>query len=227
MPEPELLDAETPLGPGRFHLSWPGASSTGVLVVGHGAGGGVGATDIVAARQAAYELGWVVALYEQPWKVAGGRVAPAPPRLDVGWLAGMETLTTALGERGITTAADGVPLVLGGRSAGARVACRTAEQLGAAGVLCLAFPLHPPGRPEKSRAFELLGAGVPRLVVQGERDPFGRPEEYGEVLAEANGGVRLVPVPGDHSLRSAPPVRAAVGEWLGSLPGMLRRGSVL
>jgi predicted alpha/beta-hydrolase family hydrolase len=126
-----------------------------------------------------------VALVEQPWRVAGKRLAPAPRTLDAGW----RELWPALGK-------EGAPVVAGGRSAGARVACRTAEELGAHAALALAFPLHPPGKPERSRAEELLGAGVPTLVVQGGRDPFGRPEEFPARLPE---GMELVTVPyGDH-----------------------------
>ncbi|NUK39141.1 hydrolase, partial [Streptomyces lunaelactis] len=135
-----------------------------------------------------------VALVEQPWRVAGKKVAPAPRTLDVGW-------------RGVWPLLEkpGLPVVSGGRSAGARVACRTAQELGAVGVLALSFPLHPPGRPEKSRAEELLGAGVPTLVVQGGNDPFGKPEEF------PDGAYELVEVPyGDHGF--AVPKRAGMQE---------------
>ena len=116
----------------------------------------------MASASAAASLGWSVALVEQPWRVRGRRIAEAPKRLDAAWLDVLATL-------------DGTPLVTGGRSAGARVACRTAAQVGADAVVCLAFPLHPPGRPERSRLPELEGVGVPVLVVQGSRDPFGVP----------------------------------------------------
>jgi predicted alpha/beta-hydrolase family hydrolase len=142
-----------------------------------------------------------VALVEQPWRVAGKKLAPAPRTLDVGWRG----LWPAL-------AAPGLPVVAGGRSAGARVACRTAAGLGAHAVLALSFPLHPPGRPEKSRAAELLGAGVPTLVVQGGNDPFGRPDEFPEEFRQesAQGPYELVEVPyGDHGF--AVPKRAPVG----------------
>ena len=96
-----------------------------------------------------------------------------------------------------------MPLYLGGRSAGARVACRTATELGAAGVVCLAFPLHLPGRPEKSRVEELLAPTVPRLVLQGTNDSFGRPEEIRAAVGDAP-GIELVELPGaDHSYRTA------------------------
>lgn len=133
-----------------------------MLALGHGAGGGVDAWDLLAARAAALDLGWRVVLVEQPWRLRGARVADAPSRLDQGWLEVLQTLRAKT-------------LVVGGRSAGARVACRTSAELGAAGVVCLAFPLHPPGRPEVSRLPELLLPTVPVLVVQGERDAFGVP----------------------------------------------------
>jgi predicted alpha/beta-hydrolase family hydrolase len=150
--------------------------------VSHGAGGGVDARDLQALARVLPAHGVSVALVEQPWRVAGKRVAPAPKTLDVGW-------------RGVwpALAEPGLPVISGGRSAGARVACRTATELGALAVLALSFPLHPPGRPEKSRADELLGAGVPTLVVQGGNDPFGRPEEF------PPGSYEIVEVPyGDH-----------------------------
>ena len=133
-------------------------------MLGHGAGGGIDAPDLLAARDAAVRLGLQVVLVEQPWRVAGRRVAEAPARLDTAWLAVLAALPPA----------DG-PLLLGGRSAGARVACRTADELGADGVLALAFPLRPPGRPDRDRGDELRRPSCPRLVVQGERDAFGVP----------------------------------------------------
>ncbi|MGW2212179.1 alpha/beta hydrolase family protein [Streptomyces sp. NPDC001781] len=161
-----------------------------VLAAGHGAGGGIEARDLQALATALPAHGVSVALVEQPWRVAGRKVAPAPRTLDSGWRGVWPALTRA-----------GLPVISGGRSAGARVACRTATELGARAVLALSFPLHPPGRPERSRADELLGAGVPTLVVQGGNDPFGRPEEF------PADGFELVEVPcGDHSL--AVPKRA-------------------
>ncbi|MGN7142296.1 alpha/beta hydrolase family protein, partial [Streptomyces pseudogriseolus] len=136
--------------------------------------------------------GVTVALVEQPWRVAGKKVAPAPKTLDTGWRGVWPALT-----------APGLPVISGGRSAGARVACRTARELGARAVLALSFPLHPPGRPEKSRARELLDAGVPTLVVQGGNDPFGKPAEFPE------GGHELVEVAqADHGF--AVPKRAGL-----------------
>jgi predicted alpha/beta-hydrolase family hydrolase len=174
-----ITPAHTPSGPAHLHLELP-AAPLGVLVLGHGAGGGVEAPDLLAARDGALASGWGVVRVVQPWRVAGKRVAEAPPRLDAAWLAAVGSLELD------------VPLVLGGRSAGARVACRTASELGAVGVLCLAFPLHPPSRPERSRLPELRVPTVPRLVVQGTRDAFGTPEP--------EPGVEVHPVAGaDHS----------------------------
>ncbi|MFG2980604.1 alpha/beta family hydrolase [Streptomyces sp. NPDC048258] len=162
---------DTPAGEAR--ITWHTAREARlVLAVSHGAGGGVEARDLQALAAALPPRGVTVALVEQPWRVAGKKVAAAPKVLDEGWRG----LWPAL-------AGPGLPVVAGGRSAGARVACRTAAGLGAAAVLALAFPLHPPGRPEKSRAEELLGAGLPTLVVQGGRDAFGRPEEFPERAA--------------------------------------------
>jgi uncharacterized protein len=169
------------------------------LALGHGAGGGIGAPDLVAAAEVANELGVSVALVEQPYRVAGRRSQAPAKQLDAAWTAVMEQLPLG-----------GLPLITGGRSAGARVACRTAEATGAAAVLCLAFPEHPPGRPEKSRQDELDAVTVPVLVVQGERDPFGRPQ--------ATDHAEVVVVPGDHSLKAdLDAVKAAVRDWLESL----------
>ncbi|MFE8016019.1 alpha/beta family hydrolase [Streptomyces antibioticus] len=184
-----------PTGAGDARVIWhPAARPRLVLALGHGAGGGVEARDLQALARVLPGHGVTVALVEQPWRVAGRKVAPAPKTLDTGW-------------RGIwpAVAEPGLPVISGGRSAGARVACRTAGELGAHAVLALGFPLHPPGRPEKSRAAELLGAGVPTLVVQGGNDTFGRPAEFPEGVYE------LVEVPhGDHGL--AVPKRAAIGQ---------------
>jgi predicted alpha/beta-hydrolase family hydrolase len=193
---------ETPHGPARVHVH-PAGDARGALVLGHGAGGGVTAPDLVAATEAALAEGVSVALVEQPYRVAGRR-SPAPAgQLDTAWTAVVDHL------------AFGLPLVVGGRSIGARVACRTADRTGAAGVLCLAFPLHPPGRPEKSRLAELEAVTVPVLVVQGERDPFGMPPP---------GPVRTVArVPGDHGLKAdLAAVHEAVRAWLQSIANSLR-----
>ncbi len=176
------LSIDTPRGPAEVHLTDPAGPPVSQLVLGHGAGGGVHAPDLTRVHDAAVAAGVRVALVTQPYRVAGRR-APAPaPHLDEAWTAAV---------RGI--AVPGLPLLLGGRSSGARVACRTAPGLGAAGVLALAFPLHPPGRPDRSRADE-LPAALPTLVVNGDRDPFGVP------TATAN--VEVVVRPGaTHDLR--------------------------
>src|SRR5699024_5343942 len=120
-----------------------------------------------------------VVRYEQPWRVAGRKIAPRPAALDAGWLAATEQVAALAGR---------LPLIVGGRSAGARVACRTADTVGAAGVVCLAFPLHPPGRPERTRVAELLQATVPVLVLQGERDTFGTADDVRASITEAAPG---------------------------------------
>ncbi len=199
----------TPLGPARVHTTDGG--NRGTLVLGHGAGGGLGSPDLVAVTAAASAAGWRVHGVEQPWRVAGKRIAPAPARLDLAWDA---VLTTLRGEGGLTG-----PLVQGGRSAGARVACRTAAAQRAAGVLALAFPLHPPGRPEKSRAAELTALDLPLVVVQGGTDAFGRPEEVAEVLS-GRPNASVYAVPGDHALSTDVDVVAAAAlSWLADLSG--------
>ncbi len=206
-----VREVDTPLGPARVLVAEGTADPVGTLVLGHGAGGGAAAPDLVAVSDEASAVGWRVLRVEQPWRVAGRRIAPAPASLDVAWTAVLDQLRD-----------DGVlsgPIVLGGRSAGARVACRTAVAAGAAGVVALAFPLHPPGRPEKSRAAELTGAGVPVLVVQGETDAFGGPEAVAAVLA-GRPDASVYAVPGDHSLKANPGlVAAAVLHWLEQLTG--------
>lgn len=199
----------TPAGDARAHLSpCPSAvPPVAVLVLGHGAGGGSQARDLVALAEALPAAGVAVVRIDQPWRVAGRRIAPAPATLDTGWLAAVPGALAALAD--IDVRAGAAPLLLGGRSAGARVACRTAGALEAVGVIALAFPLHPPGRPEKTRAAELLGAGVPVLVAQGERDPFGRPEQL-----PVGPGIGVLALPGaDHGLavgRRAVPDQTAV-----------------
>jgi predicted alpha/beta-hydrolase family hydrolase len=203
-PPTVLVEVDTPEGPGRWHLD-PATDPVAVLVLGHGAGGGVTAMDLSLLARELPGRGITVARFEQPWRLAGRKVAVPPPRLDVGWLPAVETLTRR-------PDLAGVPLLAGGRSAGARVACRTAEQLGVVGVLCLAFPLHLPGRPDRSRLPELLAPAVPRLVLQGTRDTFGTAEELAADLLAADGGdqVVVVPLPGaDHGFTTL--ARAAFG----------------
>jgi predicted alpha/beta-hydrolase family hydrolase len=200
-------EIDTPLGAARAHITDGGARGT--LVLGHGAGGGMESADLLEVTSEAAAAGWRVVRVEQPWRVAGRRIAPAPPRLDEGWRA----VLAALRADGRLTG----PLVLGGRSAGARVACRSASEQKAAGVLALAFPLHPPGRPEKSRAAELTAVPVPIVVVQGERDASGRPEDVAAVLS-GRPGASVYAVPGDHALkRDVHVVAAAAMSWLDDL----------
>jgi predicted alpha/beta-hydrolase family hydrolase len=186
----------TPRGPAEVEIFDPDGPPASLLVLGHGAGGGVSAPDLTRIRDVAVSGGVRVALVTQPYRVAGRR-SPAPGQhLDEAWTAVVREI-----------APGNVPLLVGGRSSGARVACRTAAGLGAAGVLALAFPLHPPGRPDRSRAGE-LPPGVPTLVVNGDRDPFGVPE--------AGGAVEVVVRPGaTHDLRKdLAGTAAAVRAWL-------------
>ena len=155
----------TPKGPARV-VSRRAKRPIATLVLTHGAGGGIDAPDLVRLARTLPQQDVSVTLVEMPWRVAGKRLAPAPAVIDECFIAVVDNLRMR------------TPLVLGGRSAGARSACRIGRQVGARGVLALSFPLHPPGRPEKSRLEELLGARVRTLVIQGERDPFGTPEEF-------------------------------------------------
>ena len=191
-----MVEIETPRGLARAHVH--GAESPlATLILGHGAGGGVAAPDLTAVTDVALSRRLKVALVEQPYRVAGRR-SPAPAaQLDATWIAVVDHLKR-----------DELPVIVGGRSAGARVACRTAAQTGAAAVLCLAFPVKPPGRSNQvTRLDELDAVAVPTLVVQGAQDPFGMPT--------AGPNREVVTVRGNHSLRTnLDAVAAAVGEWL-------------
>lgn len=180
-PEHYEVAVETSTSPGRLVID-AAAAPQAMLLLGHGAGGGVEAFDLAALAAALPAQGITVARFEQPWRAAGRKVAGPPKGLDVAWRAALDLVVQRW---------PALPLVVGGRSAGARVACRCFEPP-ARGVVALAFPLHPPGRPEKSRADELRSVAAPVLVVQGERDPFGSPGEIEQVDAS----VRLVSVPG-------------------------------
>jgi uncharacterized protein len=198
----DAVEIETPHGIARVHLR-QADDPRAALVIGHGAGGGVAAPDLITASDAALSEDVSVALVEQPYRVLGRRAPPPARQLDAAWLA---VTTQLLGDQ-----LDGLPLIAGGRSMGARVACRTAGVCGAIGVLCLAFPLQPPRRaassPATTRLPELDLVTVPTLVVQGDRDPFGIPPKA------PNRSVVLVP--GDHSLRKdGPAIAAAVSRWL-------------
>jgi predicted alpha/beta-hydrolase family hydrolase len=200
-----LLQIDTPTGPARADLHRVDRPR-GALVLGHGAGGGIEAPDLVAAKDAAVEEDFAVALVEQPYRVAGRR-SPAPAkRLDEAWVAVIERLRA--------DELEGLPLVVGGRSLGARVACRTVQETGGEAVLCLAFPLLPPRRgdkPPQSRLPELEAVEVPVLVVQGESDRFGMPPEGPDR--------RVVKVAGDHGLKAdTGAVGEAVAAWLSTVP---------
>jgi predicted alpha/beta-hydrolase family hydrolase len=193
-----VLDVDTPHGPARAHVH-PVDAPAGALMLGHGAGGGIAARDLAKVTAVARDAGIAVALVEQPYRVAGRR-SPAPAhQLDAAWLAVVERLRAK--------ELRDLPLVVGGRSSGARVACRTAAESGAIAVLCLAFPLHPPGRPEKTRVSELDAVDLPTLIVQGAADPFGMPP--------AAPSREVVAVAGNHSLASdLGAVGDAAGAWL-------------
>jgi predicted alpha/beta-hydrolase family hydrolase len=206
----------TPLGDARLTWSSAVGQRRATLVLGHGAGGGIEAADLQALAAGLPAHGVEVVLVEQPWRVAGKKLAPAPKRLDEAWIPVVDALKAEMAD---------APFAAAGRSAGARVACRTAAATGAAGVVALAFPLHPPGKPAASRADELLAAGAPTLVVQGERDPFGGPSEFPPPAA----GRTLVPIPhADHGFSVAKralvsqedtllAITEAVGSWLTAL----------
>jgi hypothetical protein len=212
----------TPLGDARitrFPALAPAAAPNAAarratVLLGHGAGGGIEAPDLQALAAALPAQGFEVVLVEQPWRVAGKRLAPAPKTLDAGWRAILAGTVDEL-------TSGGVPLIVGGRSAGARVACRTGRDTGARAVLALAFPLHPPGKPTRSRAAELLESGLPTLVVQGAVDPFGGPEAF-PALPPTH---RLAGLPaGGHEFKvrkTQEPVlgliTSAVAEWISSL----------
>ena len=191
----ETRELDTPHGPARAHLH-PVDDPRLAVVLGHGAGGGVAARDLVKATKAANEAGATVALVEQPYLVAGRRSQAPAHQLDAAWIAAIEQLDL-----------HDLPLITGGRSAGARVACRTVDETNARGVLCLAFPLHPPGRPDKTRLPELEAVRIPVLIVQGKSDPFGMPP--------AGPDREIVTVPGNHSLTGDLGTLAdAVTAWL-------------
>jgi predicted alpha/beta-hydrolase family hydrolase len=196
--QPQVLELPTPHGPAHAHVHAV-EDARAALVLGHGANGSIGTPDLTLATSVALGERVAVALVEQPYRVAG-RKSPSPAhQLDAAWTAAVAQLRAGPFE--------GLPILVGGRSSGARVACRTAAETNASAVLCLAFPVHPPGKPEKSRLSELDAVTLPVLVVQGANDPFGMPPEAA--------GREVVTVPGNHSLaKSRDQVAAAVGDWL-------------
>jgi uncharacterized protein len=194
------FELNTPHGIARAHLR-PVEAPVAGLILGHGAGGGVESPDLAGAAEAARSAGISVALVEQPYRVAGRRSPPPANQLDAAWASVVAQLRAG--------PLAGVPILTGGRSSGARVACRTAAETGSIAVVCLAFPLHPPGRPDKSRLAELDAVALPTLVVQGEKDPFGMPP--------AGPNRTVIRIPGTHSFRSSAAVETAVAEWFGGL----------
>ena len=199
------VEIETPSGPARAYL-YAAEGAAGALVLGHGAGGGIEAPDLLAAKDAALAEGYAVALVEQPYRVAGRRSPATAKRLDEAWVTVVHELRS--------DQLDGLRLIVGGRSLGARVACRTVEQTSPEAVLCLAFPLLPPRRGEKppqSRLPELEAVEVPVLIVQGESDRFGMPPD--------GPSRQVVRVAGDHGLKAdTDAVGQAVAGWLAALP---------
>ena len=197
------MEIGTSEGPARAEVDRPTGEASFLLVLTHGAGGGPGSADLLAVAGAALRLGGVVARVTQPYRVKGRRAPGSPDRQDAAWVELVAELRAAAGV--------GLPLIQGGRSNGARVACRTARAVGARAVIALAFPLHPPGRPGQSRAAELAAAGTDVLVLNGERDPFGIPE--------SSGSTRVVVLAGEtHALSRHPgEIGRAAGSWLREL----------
>jgi len=198
------VDIATPSGPALVDIDRPRGAASALLVLTHGAGGGVETADVSAVRGAAVKAGIAVARVTQAYRVAGRSTPPVATRQDESWLAVVAALRR---RRGF----GALPFVVGGRSNGARVACRTAVASGAAAVVALAFPVHPPGRPEVSRLAELDAAGVPVFVVQGDRDPFGMPPPARDR--------DVLVIPGaDHGLkRDLPKIAAGVVDFVTSV----------
>lgn len=205
----QIKEIDTPQGVGRAHIE-RATDARGTVVVSHGAGGGIEAPDLVALRTLVAD-GWNYVRVEQPWRVAGRRLATPPRTLDVAWAPIIAALTAGRGKL------PG-PLVVGGRSAGARVACRTAVEVGADAVLALSFPLSGAGKSDRGRASEVRGvldAGLPLAVVQGATDPFGRPDDFHDEFGDA---LPVFSCKGAHGFSKQPDdVVAAVRDWLGTL----------
>lgn len=212
--DPEILQVDTEHGPARLLIDRPrrsgrAATPRAVLALGHGAGGGPEAIDLRALATGLPARGIEVVRVEQPWRLAGKRIAPRPAVLDEAWTGALSALPALSGSGTGARSRRRPGLIVGGRSAGARVACRTARAVGAVGCLALAFPLHPPGQaddPSKDRSPELVGADLPTLVLQGERDPFGGPAEVRD-----RAGVRAAP----SGSRAASSTRAATSTSAG------------
>lgn len=203
------VEVPTTLGPAVVQVQRP-VNAHGTVVLTHGASGRVDGRDVLAVRDGLVAHGWAVALVHQAWGVAGRRTPPRPPQQDEAWLTVVRALTTGRGRLP-------APLVLAGKSNGARVACRTAHLVGADAVLCLSFPLHPPGKPDTSRAHELrepLAHGIRLHVVQGTRDPFGTPVEVGAELPDP---ALVVEVPGEHTVKDTVALVRAAAEFLDGL----------
>jgi uncharacterized protein len=197
-----VIPVDTPQGPGRLYLD-AAEHPNSILVLGHGAGGGVGAIDLELLAHNLPAVGTSVVRFEQPWRTAGRKVGAPPAKLDEAWCAALDWLVDQEWAQH--------QLLVGGRSAGARVACRTASHTKPAAIVCLAFPLHLPGRPERSRVAELLAPAVPRLVMQGNKDSFGTPEEIRAAIGNAP-GLSVVELPGaDHGFRIVGARTAASG----------------
>jgi predicted alpha/beta-hydrolase family hydrolase len=203
------MEMETSSGPARVTVDEPPGAPAFLLVLTHGSGGTPDTADILAVRDAGLADGAVTALVTQPYVVRGARAPGSASKQDAAWSEIVAALVRQY---------PGLPVIQGGRSNGARVVCRTAGAVGARGVIALAFPLHPPGQRDKSRAHELPAGGLPTLVLNGERDPFGIPE--------GGGAIRVMMLPGEtHALsKNTAAVGAAVTGWLrevlaGSLPG--------
>jgi predicted alpha/beta-hydrolase family hydrolase len=199
----EPVQIHTEAGAALAELDGDGASPRFLLVLTHGAGGSATAPDLLAARDAGLRLGGLVARVTQPYRVRGARAPGSAERQDAAWAE----VVAALREL-----APRAPLVQGGRSNGARVACRTAAAVGARAVIALAFPLRPPLRaaaPDRGDELRMAREGGARvLVVNGERDPFGIPG-----TSDAD---RVVVVPGEtHALKGHRAIIIAViAGWL-------------
>ena len=198
------IDIETAAGPARVTIDRPAGEPACLLILTHGSGGTPDSADVLAVRDAGLALGAVAALVTQPYVVRGARAPGSADKQDAAWT---EIIAALRGRY------PGLPVIQGGRSNGARVVCRTAHAVGAHGVIALAFPLHPPGHPERTRAAELPGQPMPTLVLNGDRDPFGIPEE--------GGGIRVIVLPGQtHALSKDPAtIGGAAGEWIRGLLG--------